>query len=251
MAKKKSFGVNWTYFIGVLLLFGIVAALRSDLTLEVLARAQRIFMRGGTARLRIILEGGLLLSILAGVARFIAISAAPKRDAVMFAVAAVLGWVAEAWGTRSGLWHYYTGETPPLWIVPAWPLGALVIDRLARKWQQRAAKNPPAWAAPFMSATALIIFIAFAHPAWSSATTWILASILAAALFYKPPPEQFFILAAGIVCVFFADFWGTSSQCWSYYIETPAWPTRLAGISFGMFFDTAVIVGAVRLGRRY
>ena len=42
------------------------------------------------------------------------------------------GLVIEAWGTQTLLWTYYTAERPPLWIIPAWPIASLTIDRLAR-----------------------------------------------------------------------------------------------------------------------
>ena len=42
------------------------------------------------------------------------------------------GLVIESWGTQTQLWTYYTYERPPLWILPAWPIASLAIDRLAR-----------------------------------------------------------------------------------------------------------------------
>src|SRR5437773_8359618 len=42
------------------------------------------------------------------------------------------GLVIESWGTQTNLWTYYTLERPPLWIIPAWPIASLSIDRLYR-----------------------------------------------------------------------------------------------------------------------
>src|SRR6187431_670070 len=42
------------------------------------------------------------------------------------------GLVIESWGTQTNLWTYYTMERPPLWIIPAWPVASLAIDRLYR-----------------------------------------------------------------------------------------------------------------------
>src|SRR5512137_2688286 len=42
------------------------------------------------------------------------------------------GLVIEGWGTQTSIWTYYTLERPPLWIIPAWPIASLSIDRLYR-----------------------------------------------------------------------------------------------------------------------
>jgi hypothetical protein len=55
-----------------------------------------------------------------------------RTDAKIVFVGAVGGLVIEAWGTQTNLWHYYTAERPPLWIIPAWPIAALSTDRLVR-----------------------------------------------------------------------------------------------------------------------
>ncbi len=55
-----------------------------------------------------------------------------RRDALIVLVATIGGLVIEAWGTQTNLWFYYTSERPPLWIVPAWPIATLSIDRITR-----------------------------------------------------------------------------------------------------------------------
>ena len=55
-----------------------------------------------------------------------------RRDALIVFVATVGGLVIESWGTQTNLWFYYTAERPPLWIVPAWPIATLSIDRIMR-----------------------------------------------------------------------------------------------------------------------
>src|SRR5512135_1197360 len=66
-----------------------------------------------------------------------------KRDALIIFVAALGGLVIEAWGTQTNLWFYYTSERPPLWIVPAWPIATLSIDRITRllNWVTTTAAN--------------------------------------------------------------------------------------------------------------
>jgi hypothetical protein len=53
-----------------------------------------------------------------------------RLDSVTILVAALGGLVIESWGTQTNLWHYYTAERPPLWIIPAWPIATLTINRI-------------------------------------------------------------------------------------------------------------------------
>ena len=55
-----------------------------------------------------------------------------RRDALIVFVGMLGGLVIESWGTQTNLWHYYTAERPPLWIIPAWPIASLSIDRITR-----------------------------------------------------------------------------------------------------------------------
>jgi len=42
-----------------------------------------------------------------------------RKDLPLALIALAGEFIIEAWGTLSGLWTYYTFETPPLWIIPA------------------------------------------------------------------------------------------------------------------------------------
>ena len=53
-----------------------------------------------------------------------------RLDTVTILVATVGGLVIESWGTQTELWTYYTAERPPLWIIPAWPIATLTINRI-------------------------------------------------------------------------------------------------------------------------
>jgi hypothetical protein len=55
-----------------------------------------------------------------------------RRDAKIVLIGMVGGLAIEGWGTQTNLWFYYTQERPPLWIIPAWPIASLSIDRLTR-----------------------------------------------------------------------------------------------------------------------
>lgn len=41
------------------------------------------------------------------------------------------GLMIESWGTQTDIWFYYTKQRPPLWIIPAWPLGDLFLINLS------------------------------------------------------------------------------------------------------------------------
>ena len=55
-----------------------------------------------------------------------------KIDVLIVFVGVCGGLAIESWGTQTNLWHYYTAERPPLWIIPAWPIANLSIDRITR-----------------------------------------------------------------------------------------------------------------------
>jgi hypothetical protein len=92
----------------------------------------------------------LLLGVFAGMTLLIMARADVKRDLRTVAVGLLGGLVIEGWGTQTGLWTYYTLERPPLWIIPAWPIASLAIDRLtgflaapAARLGRRTTRAPP------------------------------------------------------------------------------------------------------------
>jgi len=85
----------------------------------------------------------LLVGIFAFMSLTIIAHANLRRDALIVFVGMVGGLVIEAWGTQTNLWHYYTAERPPLWIIPAWPIASLSIDRLTRLLDWAVAKLFP------------------------------------------------------------------------------------------------------------
>jgi hypothetical protein len=60
-----------------------------------------------------------------------------RKDALIVFVGFVGGLVIEGWGTQTNLWFYFTAQRPPLWIIPAWPIASLSIDRLVRFLRKR------------------------------------------------------------------------------------------------------------------
>ena len=78
----------------------------------------------------------LLLGIFLLMSLLIMAAADVKVDVRIILVGLIGGLVIESWGTQTNLWHYYTAERPPLWIIPAWPIASLSIDRLVRFLQK-------------------------------------------------------------------------------------------------------------------
>ncbi len=74
----------------------------------------------------------LLLGIFGFMSLTIIAHANLGRDMLIVFVGMCGGLVIEAWGTQTNLWHYFTAERPPLWIIPAWPIASLSIDRITR-----------------------------------------------------------------------------------------------------------------------
>lgn len=221
--------------------FALVALARFDLVRGAFLATRASFAAGGAARVHVLGEVALFLGIVSLCWRVIPRGFDWRRDGKLALMSGVVGLLAEWWGTSLGLWRYYTGETPPLWIVPAWSVGGVVIDRLA-------AGAPRA---PFLP-TALFAL---------SATTWLSfmkpdvapAALLgpfavALCLFLGRRGEDGAVLLAGMLAVFFADLWGTTNSCWRYHLHGETlglWQ----GIAFGMGFDAALVLGARKLLR--
>ena len=74
----------------------------------------------------------LLLGVFLFMSVTIMLRADLRVDGLIILVGTIGGLVIESWGTQTNLWFYYTAERPPLWIIPAWPIASLSIDRLER-----------------------------------------------------------------------------------------------------------------------
>lgn len=168
----------------------------------------------------------LLLGIFAFMSFMIMARANLKADLPMIAIGLVGGLVIESWGTQTELWTYYTFERPPLWIIPAWPIASLSIDRLYRFMEARLDKLPD----PIFKALHWIILplfylqmLIFAAPTMDKSLT-IMACLLVAFLILTPPDYRGTVLVyfAGSGLGYFLERWGTTRLAWTYYTyETP------------------------------
>ena len=236
----------------VVVLFAAIAVWRFDLFSEALSVTLRQIRAGGPARWRVLAEAALLSGILALTWRVLLVRADLAFDAITAATAVCAGLAAEAWGTRFGLWTYYTGEKPPLWIIPAWPLGALVVGRLGG-WAERrwgGGLGAGAWRAGYwlLAGLALAASLAFLRPWLRLPSATAVLALMGALLCARPAYRRdFWILAAGLLSVFLADAWGTTNGCWRYYTQKGGGGGLAAGISFGMAFDTVLVLGCLKL----
>jgi hypothetical protein len=186
-----------------------------------------------------------------------------KVDLVIVGVGLVGGLVIESWGTQTELWTYYTQERPPLWIIPAWPIASLSIDRLVRILH-RVAPSPKAWLLGSAKSLAfpgykllywiifpmfMVLMLDFVGPTLDKSFT-IMALGLCGLMILTPTNYRLAVLTfvAGSGLGYFLERWGTTRLCWMYYTgETPPLFAVLAhGMAAVAFWRAGLI--AYRIG---
>jgi hypothetical protein len=199
-----------------------------------------------------------------------------RRDALIIFVATVGGLVIEAWGTQTSLWFYYTSERPPLWIIPAWPIATLSIDRITRllAWllvrpvhvvegersnllhslffpTSKESRRPlEGWQLGYwiVFTAFLLIMLAFVWPTFDKTAT-VMAFLLCVVLIVTPPDhrQSLLVFAAGVGLGYFLELWGTTRECWTYYTyQTPPLFAVLAhGMATVAFWRTGLVLTAL------
>jgi len=169
----------------------------------------------------------LLLGVFAAMSLLIMARPDLKADARIVLIGFAGGLVIESWGTQTNLWHYYTHERPPLWIIPAWPIASLAIDRLFRALGHffPAAQRPGAFKRLYwlIFGVFYLLLLAFVWPTLDKSLT-LAALALCALLILTPADHRGALLTfvAGTGLGYFLELWGTTRQCWTYYtLETP------------------------------
>lgn len=146
-------------------------------------------------------------------------SVRPRADLVLIAVALGGGTVIEWWGTNTELWRYFTRERPPLWILPAWPIAAIAIERIARVVAEALPSTLTLGRAYYpLMALFVVYFTTFMWPAMDEPSTWVVLAIMLAVTFVSPRTDrdvQLFLV--GAFAGIFLEYWGTSRRCWVYY----------------------------------
>ena len=185
----------------------------------------------------------LLLGIFGFMSVTIIARANLKTDLLIIFVGICGGLAIESWGTQTNLWHYYTAERPPLWIIPAWPIASLSIDRITRailflttkdtKVTKDLKKNSFVYFMSFVLnfktlywivfASFLTLMLVFVAPTFDKSFTW-LALLLSILLILTPTDHRYAILTfiAGSGLGYYLELWGTTRECWTYYtFQTP------------------------------
>jgi hypothetical protein len=159
-----------------------------------------------------------------------------KADLPIVVIGLFGGLAIEGWGTQTSLWTYYTYERPPLWIIPAWPIASLAIDRLYRLIKFGTAKVPEKifkilhW---ILFPVFLTLMVAFIIPTLDMSLT-ILSLILCIFLVLTPIDHRATVLIfiAGSGLGYFLELWGTTRLCWIYYTQQT--PPLFAVFAHGM-----------------
>lgn len=156
-----------------------------------------------------------------------------RKDLPIAFIGLMGGLVIESWGTQTELWVYYTNERPPLWIIPAWPIASLSIDRLYRLLRSKL-ETVPLSVFKFLHWILLPAFLGymlfFVWPTLDKSLT-IMALILCAFLIFTPTDPKAIVLTfvAGSGLGYFLELWGTTRWCWTYYtLQTPPFFAVLA-----------------------
>ena len=192
----------------------------------------------------------LLIGIFAFMSITIIARADLKTDLFIIFVGTCGGLAIESWGTQTNLWHYYTAERPPLWIIPAWPIASLSIDRITRGldfglksivlsgeavpkglqtfggWRNQSGETLDSvikilyWITFALFLSLMLIFVG---PTFDKSFTW-LSLILCILIILTPTNHRLALLtfAAGAGLGYYLELWGTTRQCWTYYtFQTP------------------------------
>jgi hypothetical protein len=195
----------------------------------------------------------LLLGIFGFLSITIITRANLKTDLLIIFVGVCGGLAIESWGTQTNLWHYYTAERPPLWIIPAWPIASLSIDRITRSLNFLTTKatritkdfqtNPFVYFVSFVFnfktwywitfASFLSLMLIFVASTFDKSFTWLSLG-LCVLLILTPTDYRFALLTfvAGSGLGYYLELWGTTRECWIYY--TYQTPPLFAVLAHGM-----------------
>jgi hypothetical protein len=168
----------------------------------------------------------LLLGVFGFMSLMIMAGADLKKDLPIIVIGVFGGLIIESWGTQTELWTYYTFERPPLWIIPAWPIASLSIDRLYRVAARRTKQLPDTifkvlyW---ILLPLFFLLMVQFTANTIDKSLT-MTALILVGFLILTPGEYRGTLLTflAGSALGYFLELWGTTRLTWTYYtLETP------------------------------
>lgn len=162
-----------------------------------------------------------------------------RRDGRLALVAFVGGAFIETWGTRSGLWTYFTHEQPPLFILPAWPAAALATERIAHAAERILSRvNVPEKLWRVLFAIAMIGFVALLFtsttPAHHHPLSWAAAAFVLVTIFTGTDRRADLArFIGGSLLGYLLERWGTTHECWTYWTRgtPPLWSVLAHGFA--------------------
>ncbi len=170
----------------------------------------------------------LLFGIFAVMGTILIAGANLKKDIYIIISASIGGLMIESWGTQTEMWQYYTElppyndpSRPPWWIIPAWPIASLTINRLyilldiLIKNVNSKIFNWLYW--PIFLAFYCFFFDFYKHTIHLP-FTWLIIG-LSLYMFFKAGDtrKSVMIFIAGAALGYFLEYWGTSRYTWIYY----------------------------------
>ena len=147
-----------------------------------------------------------------------------RRDLPLMVVALGGGLVIEWWGTNTELWWYFTAERPPPWILPAWPVAALAIDRLCRLACALLPALSRAGALYWVVVPAFVVLMTrFLWPSIHQPVSWVVVVMMGVVVMVGVKRDRDMALfIVGASAGIFLEYWGTTRRCWTYYThQTP------------------------------
>lgn len=177
----------------------------------------------------------------------------PSQDAALAVTALVGGWTFEWWGTHTGLWWYFTGEKPPLWILPAWPVAALATVRIAYGLEALLSRLGGNFRLAYwvLAAGFVLWMTRFLWPSVRMPATWVaLAALVAIAATggqERWARRDVSLFLAGLALGIFLEYWGTSRNCWTYYTREVPPPVTAAAHGFAQIVYARVLAGLDRI----
>jgi hypothetical protein len=218
----------------------------------------------------------LLVGIFAFMSLTIISRADLKTDGLIVFVGICGGLAIESWGTQTNLWHYYTAERPPLWIIPAWPIASLSIDRITRlliflttkdtKITKELKRNPFLYFVSlvfnfktgywFLFTGFFALMLLFVAHTLDKSYTW-LSLLLCMLLIPTPTDHRMAVLTfiAGAGLGYYLELWGTTRECWTYYTfeKPPLFAVLAHGMAAVAFWRAGLVVKTVwgRFGLRW
>ena len=224
---RDPIGFNRASLVALLILVAVISVIAGSWPELAAAEWNAIFGRGGWAAHMDWLLAGL------GIFFFVctALDPNPRHDLATIAAGMLGGAIIEVWGTRAGLWYYYTGERPPLWILPAWGMSALSnekMQRLSMTLLPHAAREnlltdregSGLTRACYFATMALLVsfYLYWSWPAISHPYTFFTTTLIVAALASpRYPAYAFSLFLNGALLGIFLEIWGTGRHCWNYY----------------------------------